>query len=84
MNGWIGYHDQVATRHLHCVAWLPESPPYQFKLFQIHRRGVVGLNQGPAMIENGTDDQPQGEHVAQDAAGGLQLDLRGCRGRRNN
>lgn len=53
---------------------------YQFKLFQIRRRGVVGLNERSAVIKNGTDDEAQREHITEDAARGLHLDLGGCRG----
>lgn len=50
---------------------------HRFQLLEIQRRRVVRLDERLALIVNRADDQTQGEHVAQDAAFGLQLAL-GC------
>jgi hypothetical protein len=39
---------------------------------------VIGLNERPALVEDGAHDEPQGEHVAHNATDGRSLHLRSC------
>lgn len=41
---------------------------YQFYLLQVGGAAVVGLYEGPTMVEDGADHHPQREHVTEHTA----------------
>lgn len=48
---------------------------YHFRLFDVRRRRISGLYQRSPVVEDGTYHHPQGKHVAQYAAVGVNLIL---------
>lgn len=59
---------------------IPVELTHRFELFEIRRGGVLSLDQWLSAVENRAHHHAEGEHIAEDAAVGVDLVLGSCSG----